>query len=72
MANGTVPQLRTPGIIAAELGVPLNRVLYILRHRDIKPIGRAGVLRLYDRMAVETVREAIREMDERREVVSAE
>jgi hypothetical protein len=67
MANDT-PQLRTPGIIAAELGAPLNRVLYILRARShiIKPIGRAGVLRLYDRAAVEMVRDALQEMAQRR------
>lgn len=54
------PQLRTPGVIAAELGVSLAKVLYILRHRgDIRPIGRAGTLRLYDRSAVDLVRAAL-------------
>ncbi len=50
-----------------ELEVPLSRVLYILRTRShlIKPIGRAGCLRLYDRTAVETVRDALHEMDQR-------
>ena len=52
MAND-IPKLRTPGVIADELGVPLARVLYVLRTRNhIKPIGRAGVLRLYGREAV--------------------
>lgn len=60
-----IPQLRTPGVIAAELGAPISRVLYVLQKRDIKPIGRAGVMRLYDRLAVETVRDALREMDQR-------
>lgn len=52
-----IPQLRTPGVIADELGVPLSRVLYVLRTRQhfISPIGRAGRLRLYDRDAVELV-----------------
>jgi hypothetical protein len=64
MANDT-PQLRTPGVIAAELGAPLSRVLYVLRTRShlIKPIGRAGILRLYDRTAVDTVRGILREME---------
>ena len=66
-----IPQLRTPGVIAAELDAPLNRVLYILRQRRIRPIGRAGVLRLYDRAAVETVRNALREIDGRRGVAHA-
>jgi hypothetical protein len=67
-----VPQLRTPGVIAAEVGAPLGRVLYILRTRGhlIRPIGRAGCLRLYDRAATEMVREALREMGQRREVAS--
>jgi len=62
-----IPRLRTPGIIAAELDAPLSRVLYILRTRShlIKPIGRAGVLRLYDHAAVETVRKALKEIDQR-------
>jgi len=66
--TSNVPQLRTPGVIATELDAPLSRVLYVLRTRDIKPIGRAGVLRLYDRAAVETVRDALREMDQRQGV----
>jgi hypothetical protein len=72
--TGDIPQLRTPGVIAGELDAPLCRVLYILRTRShlIKPIGRAGVLRLYDRQAVEMVREALREMDQRREVANAQ
>jgi hypothetical protein len=54
-------------VIAEELGVPLPRVLYVLRTRGhlIKPIGRAGVLRLYSPAAVEMVKEALREMNQR-------
>lgn len=68
--SNEVPQLRTPGVIAAELGAPLNRVLYILRTRShlIKPIGRAGCLRLYNREAVEMVRKELREMGQRQGV----
>ena len=58
-----IPQLRTAGVIAAELNAPLSRVLYVLRHRNIQPIGRAGVLRLYDRAAVDSVRAALAEID---------
>jgi hypothetical protein len=61
-----VPQLRTPGVIASELGESLDRVLYALRRHNIRPIGRAGVLRLYDRAAVEAVRDALRAIDARR------
>ena len=63
----TIPQLRTPGVIAGELGVSVNRVLYVLRKRsqDIRPIGRAGVLRLYDRDAVVLVANELRSIDRR-------
>ena len=62
------PQLRTPGVIADELGAPLTSVLYVLRTQRhiIKPIGRAGILRLYDRGAVELVRQALQEMARRK------
>jgi hypothetical protein len=55
MSDG-IPQLRTPGVIAAELSEPIGRVLYVIRKLGIKPIGRAGTLRLFDRNAVELVR----------------
>ncbi|MCC6126014.1 MAG: hypothetical protein IT426_13700 [Pirellulales bacterium] len=65
MTNNT-PQLRTPGIIASELNVPLRRVLYVLQKRDdIKPIGRAGCLRLYDRQAVILVEDELRKMSQK-------
>ena len=73
VANGT-PQLRTPGVIADELGVSVSRVIYVLQKRshDIKPIGRAGVLRLYDRAAVELVRNELQAIDRRQLVVNQE
>ena len=33
MSNTTLPRLRTPGVIARELGESLQRVQYILRTR---------------------------------------
>lgn len=53
-----VPNLRTPGVIADELGVPLPRVLYLLRKHAhcIRPVARAGTLRLFDRAAVDVLR----------------
>lgn len=56
-----VPKLITPGVIAAELGEPIHRILYILRTRsEISPVARAGTLRLYDRKAVLAVEAALR------------
>jgi len=63
----TVPRLRTPGVIAANLGEPLHRVLYVLRTRNhIKPAARAGRLRLYDREAVAMIRHELTAIDARR------
>ena len=68
MANGRVPQLLTPGVIAATLGVRLHRVLYVLRTRHhIRPIARAGCLRLYDTAAVAWVRHELNAIDARRD-----
>jgi hypothetical protein len=55
-------------VIADELGVPVSRVLYVLEKRTdtIKPIGRAGTLRLFDRTAVEAVREELEAIGRRR------
>ncbi|NLX23865.1 MAG: hypothetical protein GXY55_19605 [Phycisphaerae bacterium] len=65
----TTPILRTPGVIARELGEPLHRVQYVLRTRKgITPSARAGKLRLYDRQAVSLIREALREIDSRKGV----
>jgi hypothetical protein len=62
-----IPSLRTPGRIAAELAVPLPRVLYVLRTRPhIEPAARAGVIRLYDRQAVAQVRHELNAIAARR------
>ena len=62
-----VPSLLTPGRLAAELGVPLHRVLHILRTRDhIHPRARAGRLRLYSREAIAFVRHELNAQDARR------
>jgi len=52
--------LKTLGIIARELGVPLHRVQYAVLARSIKPAGRAGMLRLFDARAVEQIAGALR------------
>ena len=63
----TTPQLITPGIIASELGVPLHRVLHVLRTRQhIRPSARAGTLRLYGSEAVAMVRHELNAIGARR------
>lgn len=67
MISEETPQLRTPGRIAEEVGQPLHRVQHILRTRGhIKPVARAGVLRLYDQSAVCLVRDELERADLRR------
>ncbi len=60
MKNVLVPRLRTPGVIAEELDCPLHQVQYILRTRKhIRPVARAGRLRLYDLQAVANIRKEL-------------
>ena len=65
--NKDVPRLRTPGVIAQELGESLHRVQYVLRSRSfIRPSARAGRFRLYDLEAVARIRHALNAMDARK------
>jgi hypothetical protein len=67
MRTQAVPSLLTPGRIAAELGVSLPRVTYILAtRRHILPAARAGTLRLYDRQTVALVRHELNAIEARR------
>jgi hypothetical protein len=53
-------RLMTPGVLAERLGVPLPRVLYLLRTRpDVRHVARAGTLRLYDKAALSSLRAAL-------------
>ena len=62
-----IPTLRTPGVVARDLGEPLHRVVYVLRsRRHIRPAARAGRLRLYDREAVALIRHELNAIDARR------
>lgn len=64
---GPIPKLRTPGVLAADLGEPLHRVLYVLRTRQhIRPTANAGRLRLYDRSAEQLLRHELSTIDARR------
>ncbi len=57
----------TPGIIAQELGEPLHRVLHVLGSRPhIKPMAKAGNIRLYRRDAFAQVRHELNAIDARR------
>jgi hypothetical protein len=67
MTLAAPPQLRTPGRLAQELGVSLTRVQHILATRPhIRPVARAGTIRLFDANAVAQVRHEINAQDARR------
>ncbi len=67
MSDDRPPKLRTPGVIARELKVPLHRVLYVLSSRPyITPVAIAGTIRLYDRRTVAQVRRELNSIDARR------
>ncbi len=67
MAENKLPKLTTPGRIAALLGQPLHRVLYVLSTRPhIQPAARAGAIRLYGRDSVAMVRQEFDAIDARR------
>jgi len=70
---GAVPRLVTVGVIGERLGVQVARVAYILRTRPhIRPAARAGTVRLYREIAVAQVRDALGEIEARREQKEAD
>ena len=65
------PKLLTSGRIANELGVPIHRVVRILRtRRHIKPTALAGAVRLFDREALAEIRHELHSIDARRSAVT--
>ena len=56
----------TPGEIARRLGEPFHRVTHILATRDIKPIGRAGIVRIYSDDSLDRVRNELQAIDAKR------
>lgn len=61
-----IPTLITPGVIAKHLNEPLHRVLNVLRTRPhLRPLARAGTLRLYGNEAVAMVRHELTAIDAR-------
>lgn len=60
------PQLLTTGRVAEILGVPLHRILHVLRTRKhIQPLARAGTFRLYRRSDLSLIRHELNAIDAR-------
>jgi hypothetical protein len=65
VATGNARSFLTVGAIARRLDEPLHRVEYAIRSRDIRPVGMAGNLRVFDDEALETIADVLREIDAR-------
>ena len=52
----TDKRLLTLGIVAERAGVPIHRVQYFVRSRNIQPTARAGNLRVFDPRVIDRVR----------------
>ena len=61
--------LYTIGEIADELQEPPARVAYVVSKYRIKPTGRVGIIRQFNPGQVEAIRERLRGIQIRREVV---
>jgi DNA-binding transcriptional MerR regulator len=65
-----VHTLQTPmptvGEIARRLGVPVHRVEYVVRSRNIRPGGRAGNCRVFTEEDVVRITAELRQIDARR------
>lgn len=51
------------GQIARQLGQDRDRVSYALRKSGVEPVGRAGIVRLFPRSAVDIVKQFIETRD---------
>ncbi len=57
----TNQNLLTVGDVAEQLGIPVYRIQYLLRTRNIKPIQRAGILRLFTNDQLDLIREELQQ-----------
>jgi hypothetical protein len=62
-----VETLHTIGTIAAQRGVPIHRIEYVIRSRKIRAIGMAGHARVFSDAAVERIASELRRIDADRE-----
>lgn len=49
----------TTGVIAERIGVDRDEVAYALRKAKVAPIGRAGIVRLFEPEAIEIVKQTL-------------
>jgi hypothetical protein len=63
----TIPSVPTVGEIARRLGVPLHRVEYVIRSRNLHPCGLAGHARVFTEADVAHIASELRRMDDDRQ-----
>jgi hypothetical protein len=57
----------TVGEVVKKLDCPIWRVQWLLRTCDVKPIGRAGVLRLYEPNVMDVLQKELDSIQKRRD-----
>ena len=62
-----VPVVPTVGQIARRLNEPLHRIEYVIRTRNIRPVSRAGNLRVFSEADVTYIASELRRIDADRE-----
>ncbi len=66
----SAPAVPTVGEIVRRLSEPLHRIEYVIRARDIRPVGWAGNARIFSEADVDYIRSELRRIDEERGIVS--
>jgi hypothetical protein len=64
----SVPVVPTVGEIARRVGVPIHRVEYVIRTRNIHPTGWAGNARVFTDAEVAYIASELRRIDEEKGV----
>lgn len=60
------PAAPTVGVIARRLGVPLHRVEYVIRSREIQPVSVAGNARIFAESDVAFIASELRRIEQER------
>lgn len=71
MSPTTSTPVPTVGEIARRLSESLHRIEYVIRSRNIRPVGRAGHVRIFDEADVAYIADELRQIDARQEHVPA-
>lgn len=64
--SAIAPSVPTIGEIARRLGVPIHRVEYVIRAREISPCGWAGNVRVFSDADVERIATELHHIQELR------